>query len=402
MIFNIALKDLKVIARDKKALILLLIMPIVITFILGAAFGSSFSKRGLDITVFPVAVVDKDGGDQAKAFIEDFLVKDLSSLFTTQIATEEEAFNLLNSEKVSTVIVIPENFTDNINNGENSIIEIKSHINQQFNSNLVSSVVNGYMQKLSLGNTGANAAIETSQEYNLPLNSEDGTFEAQGVIQELQIRFNTDTLAFTESNQEKNKSISSIQYYSAAMLIMFLLFGALRGARMMIEERETRTLGRVLTTRANIATMVLGKFLGFFIICTCQALVLILFARFVYGVYWGSSILGFTLLTLSTIFAGSAFAMFLSSISKTSEAADGLGNILIQVFTVLGGGMIPVQLLPQFMQSLSRLTLNWWAMQGYVDLMFGRDLITILPSVGVLLLMGVLFLGVGITKLRLQ
>ena len=61
MFLHIAFKDLKTIFRDKKALALLILMPLLIILILGSALSKTFTEES-SIKKFKVCVVNNDNG----------------------------------------------------------------------------------------------------------------------------------------------------------------------------------------------------------------------------------------------------------------------------------------------------------------------------------------------------
>ena len=108
------------------------------------------------------------------------------------------------------------------------------------------------------------------------------------------------------------------------------------GVKHMAEERENRTLRRLMTTRTGKASVLTGKFLGLMLITLTQALILIVFTSLVYGVDWGNSVLGVLLVTVSCTFTASGRDDD-SCHSRTMKAADGISQLVVQLFTVLGG-----------------------------------------------------------------
>lgn len=400
MIFNIALKDLKVLYRDKKAIIILLLMPALIMLILGTALGSMFTTN-TSIDKFSIAVVDKDKGIMSQNFIDTFLGGEMSKTFKTHVVDEDKADEMLKKKKVPSVIIIPENFSESFNDLKNVKIVIKSDVDDKIKTNIVEGVVGGYTRTVSLNLEIASAVTDMFKRYgNLLPSPSVGVSQTTMVMGELQKRINAEVVKFIEEDREKEKSVSALQYYSAAMLVMFLMFSAMTAISNMVEERENRTLLRLMGTRATKLKLVTGKSLGLLMIGLIQALILIVFTGLVYKVDWGEQYLGTALITICTVFACSGLGMFVAAISKTLNAANGMGNTMVQVFTALGGGMVPIYVLPEFLRKLSNITPNWQAMDGYYKIMQGMGLDAVIPNCLVLSLMGAAFIGIGILKFR--
>ncbi len=400
MILNIALKDLKVIFRDRKALAIMLVMPAVIMLILGSALGPMFEST-LIIDKFMIAVVDKDGSLNSQRFYQDFLRGEMSDMFETFVVDEEKANEMLRKEIVPSIIVIPEEFGINISNNSPVQIEVRSSAGESFKTSIVKSVAEGYANGYSRYNA-VSVALEEILKDKLDMIEKpiSGLSDRDALMIDLQGKLENSFIDFNEDNQEKNKIVTGMQYYCAGMLVMFVLFGAGMGVKHMTEERENRTLGRLMTTRAGKASVLAGKFLGLMLITFTQALILILFTAIVYRVNWGGSVLGVLAVTISCTFTASGLGMMIAAITKTMKAAEGISQLVVQLFTILGGGMIPIYIMPDAVKTMSKVTLNWWAVNGYYDLMLGSSFVAVLPYCAVMVLMGILYLGIGVTRFR--
>ncbi|WP_010252327.1 ABC transporter permease [Acetivibrio cellulolyticus] len=400
MILQIALKDLKVIFRDRKALAIMLLMPAAIMLILGSALNPMFEST-LAIEKFSIAVVDKDGSQNSQYFYQNVLRGQMADMFETFVVSEEKANDMLKKEIVPSIIIIPDEFEENISNKRPVEIEVKSSVNDIYKTNIVKTVAEGYANGFSRSNTVANVLEETLKDK---LNTIDKPFsnmsDRDALMLDLGSKLEDNLIEFNEADQQKNKIVTGMQYYCAGMLLMFVLFGVSNGVRNMIEERETKTLGRLMTTKAGKASILAGKFLGLLFITLTQALILILFTAIVYRVNWGNSIGGILIVTISCVFAASGLGMMIAAIAKSSKTVEGISQMVIQSFTLLGGGMIPIYIMPDAVKTLSKLTVNWWAVNGYYDLMLGSSVMTVLPYCGVLVLMGIVYLAVGIFRFK--
>lgn len=67
-----------------------------------------------------------------------------------------------------------------------------------------------------------------------------------------------------------SKAVTSFQYYSAAMLCMFMLFHMTVGAKSFLQEKDTETLARMLMTPAQKSVILFGKWLGTYLFAIIQ------------------------------------------------------------------------------------------------------------------------------------
>ena len=183
---------------------------------------------------------------------------------------------------------------------------------------------------------------------------------------------------------------------------MFIMFVGMIGTSSIIEEREDKTLMRLMGTTVGNKTIILGKLLGLFLLGVLDVTVLIFFTAIVFKVNWGNSIIGLIAISAAMIFAACGFSIFLATIFKTSKAADSTTPVLVMIISFLGGSMFPIYGMPEAMQNISRLTFNNWALRGYIDLMLNNGLAAVTTPIVVLLGFGIVFLSIGISRLRLN
>ncbi|MEN8904692.1 MAG: ABC transporter permease [Clostridiales bacterium] len=402
MILQIALKDLRVVfLKDKQNLLTSLLMPIVLILILGMALGSSF-KPDTRIENFTICVVNNDEGLLSKILINSVLRDDLSEMCETFVVDKKKAESMLKNKTATTVIYIPKDFSHNLSNNKSVEITINSQINQRFESNIIRSVVNEYSKHLSRNYSSAFAIIDTidSNFSNNNTENQNKSDRVNETMYDIQNNIKFKKIDFKESKTTSN-DISSLQYYSAAMLSMFILFSGINGSRFLLEEREKKTLERLKSVLSSKSTILFGKLLGLFFICLFQAAIMILFTSLIYKVNWGSSILGIIVLTLFTALSGASLSLFVATISKTAKSADGIGSLIVWTSTAVGGGMIPVSVMPKALKVLSNFTINNWIVKGYNSLMYGNSLNEILIHCTILLLMSIIYFAIGILKFKI-
>lgn len=396
MFFHIALKDLKILALDYKALLSLVLMPAVIMLILGTALGNVFTNDST-ISKFPVVIANNDKGTESTTFIK--VIKDYySNIFDVTVEMKSSAMDKLKSKKVPAVVVIPEDYSSKIKNQEKVTVEVISNSEDSIKGQMVSGTVNGYMNIVSVSLKGYEAFFETAAK------SGNKNFMSLGtngsVMMDIASKLGNQLIKFKESTQSKTKPISALQYYAVSMLVMYLLFSSVTGVNMMLQEKDNQTLGRIIGAGVSKFQLIFGKCIGLATIGCLQSLVLVVFTSIVYKVSWGDSIYAIVLLSLCVILVSSGFGMFIAAVGKTLKAANSLGQILIMVFTALGGGMMPFYLFPSILKAMANITPNRHAMDAYYKLMQGAAFTEILPNCIILLAMGVAFMTIGISKFR--
>ena len=192
------------------------------------------------------------------------------------------------------------------------------------------------------------------------------------------------------------KSKDMISFYAAAIGVMFLLFTASGSAGALLDEAESGTLERVLSTRVTMTKLMAGKLVFNTLLAFVQLVAMFLWGWAVFNLDFFSHLPGFAVMGLCTAFAVAAFGMLLASACHTRAQLGALSTLVILIMSSIGGSMFPRFLMPESMQKAGLLTINAWAIDGFTKV-FWRDLpVTALwPQVSVLLGIGVVLFVVA-------
>jgi ABC-type multidrug transport system permease subunit/F0F1-type ATP synthase membrane subunit b/b' len=99
-------KDLRLLLRDRAALLFLIVAPIVVMSIAGFSLASLYGADPSGQTAYEVPIVDEDGGALASQIEEQLRGDD--SVRLRRVATREEARRLVHDKVAGSAIVIPE------------------------------------------------------------------------------------------------------------------------------------------------------------------------------------------------------------------------------------------------------------------------------------------------------
>jgi ABC-2 type transport system permease protein len=187
-----------------------------------------------------------------------------------------------------------------------------------------------------------------------------------------------------------------VSFYAAAIGVMFLLFTASGSAGALLDEAESGTLDRVLSSRVTMTTLLMGKLAFNTLLAFTQLVVMFLWAWAVFKLDLFTHIPGFVVMGLCTAFAVAAFGMLLASICRTRAQLGALSTLLILTMSAFGGSMFPRFLMPEAMQKAGLWTINAWAIDGFTKV-FWRDLPVrdLWPQVSVLLAVGIVLFGLS-------
>ncbi len=118
----------------------------------------------------------------------------------------------------------------------------------------------------------------------------------------------------------ENQSSPMISFYAAAIGVMFLMFTASSSAGALLDEAESGTLERVLSTRVTMTKLLAGKLVFNTGLAFLQLVAMFLWGWAVFKLDLFSHLPGFVVMGLCTAFAVAAFGMLLASACQTRSA----------------------------------------------------------------------------------
>ena len=190
---------------------------------------------------------------------------------------------------------------------------------------------------------------------------------------------------------------SLISFYAAGIGVMFLLFSAVSGAGgALLEEAESGTLERILSTKVGMTGLLAGKWVFLTLVGVAQLTVMFLWGWAAFGLPLFAHVPGFLVMTLVTAGAAAALGLVLATLARTRAQLSGFSTILILTMSALGGSMFPRFLMTDSMQQVGLLTFNAWALDGYLKVFWrSAALWELWPQVLVLATLALAFLGLA-------
>ncbi len=159
----------------------------------------------------------------------------------------------------------------------------------------------------------------------------------------------------------------SISYFAAGIGVMFLLFAVSGRGAILIDERESGVLVRMLTSKLGLPRLLAGRWLFLTLLGIVQVTLMFVWGALLFGLdlFTPRHLAGFGLMTVATAAAAAGFALCLATLCRTRAQLSGLAVVLVLVMSALGGSMFPRFLMPENLQAAGRFTFNAWALDGY-------------------------------------
>ncbi|HEY0644264.1 MAG TPA: ABC transporter permease, partial [Nocardioides sp.] len=187
---------------------------------------------------------------------------------------------------------------------------------------------------------------------------------------------------------------------ASGQLLLFVFLTSLSGASTLIQARRLGVVARAMAGPVTAGQVVAGETLGRWAIALFQGGYIMLAARLLFGVDWGTVWVSLLVVVAFSLVAAGA-AILLGTLLGNEGAASGAGVGLGLVLAALGGSMLPLELFPDTIRAFSDLTPHAWAYEAFAEIQ-RRDggLVDVLPELGVLAAMALLLTSIGAWALR--
>lgn len=387
--------------RDRGELVGVIVLPLMLTWVFGTAFGSQGVERALEV---PVA--DLDGSRYSRQIVE---LLDATPGFDAAPFAEDEARTLVADGDAPVALVIPEGFGSAVESGEKATLETVRSPGSQ-NGQAAVEVVEGAASRVAANAEAARAVMPLLAESSpaAPAPAEQPAFGelydlADGYWEpEPPVGVSAERVAASRERAAELEAPSNTQY-SLGFTVFFVFMTALGSAGGVLEDRELGTLRRILAAPARRFEVLGGKVLGVAAVSAFEAAILVGLGALVFRVPWGADPLAVGLVLLSLVLAATGLGVMVSALVRTRGQMSALGPVLSTALAMLGGCYWPLEITTPFMQQLARFTPTGWAMIGLKDVVArgGGFEAALLPS-GILLAFAAVAIGVGVTRLRLE
>jgi linearmycin/streptolysin S transport system permease protein len=377
--------------RDRVAQAMVFLLPIIFFSIFATVFGNQSNSGGT--AKIRVAVVDQDDSELSRRIVEGLRQEKSLRVRTTAdpegkgaVLDYAGAEALVRTGDVPVAIVLPKGLGDTAAafGAQTQTVHVK--LLADVSDPIAPQMVNGLLQKVSM--TAApdlmlQGGIKQFERYAgaltpeqraavsswLPRLKPDASTPGAGTnVSDRSFGIGVDTVDV----MHQGKAESLISFYAAGIGVMFLLFSVSGASGSLLDEMDTGTLDRVLSTRLGMTGLLTAKWLFISFLGILQLTVMFLWGRFAFGLDLFAHLPGFFVMTLFTAAAASAFGLMLATLAKTRAQLSGIGTILILTMSALGGSMFPRFLMSETMQKIGLMTFNAWALDGYLKV-FWRD-----------------------------
>ncbi|MFD2616337.1 ABC transporter permease [Terrilactibacillus laevilacticus] len=371
---NILLKEMQLMFKEKANLIYLIIMPLAFIIIFGTIFNHA------EDSTITVNVTDNDHSAASKTFIAQ--MKKIKG-FDVKLNHKDvdKQISQIKDGKLNSLIVIPKGFNDQLASGQNK------------------AKISFYQDAAASNETASIEAILKNLSNQYRENQIVGALAKDGKTDE-QIKSIMNSPVTIDSVKENSHNVDMMSQMVPGYTVMFAFYIFISVIKRFFTEKESGMISRLQSTGMNPLSYLLGMWIPHFLTIMIQCIVLIGFGHFVYGMHIGSFI-GIFLLIVSLAVCGSSLGVALSFIVKNENQGIGMTQFIALGGAMLGGLWFPSNMLPKFAQAIGKFTPQYWAQQGFLDVIVRDIPVTGLwKSFAALIAFGIIGIIIALTRYK--
>ena len=418
---NIMMNDLRVFFAQQGNLFGLIALPVFMTMLLGAALGGAESGGAR----LRIDLIDQDDSQRSQDFIARLRQTNSTLVLCPadradfncnlqddqETLTVEQSIQRVQDGQTRALIVLPAGYQQRLENFQP--IEIDYYSNPQLTQNdtflrsleAVIQQANGAVVAARVGTAIGQDFLEineSEQATSIFVDAADRTDFQERVFDNAEGYISADPVSvnFTlTTDEERQRTIAETQGFGQSvpgMGTMFVMFTVLGAVSALLLEKQRWTLQRLVVLPISKATILGGKILSYVVLGMIQFGVV-----FVVGVLtgtdFGNDSAALLLIMLSFVLCVTSLAIALATVMKNFRQASGVTFLLTMVLAPLGGAWWPLEIAPDFMQTVGHLSPVAWAMDGFRTLIFfGGGLGDVLVEIGVLLVAAAVLFTLGV------
>ncbi len=384
----IAAKDLKQILLDRRSAIFLVLMPVVFTAFLGLAFRWPSHEDARPL----VGVCDLDSTELSRLVVGQLEAGGLVRIEQLERAEAAKVDDLIRRGRFDLVLVVPVGYTEN--GAALDAVCDRTEPQAQVALQAVEAV-------------GARVGISV-RVGRLVAAALDHEADATALAEQSVARWQTPALAIrretTGPAPAKRRMVANgFEQSSPGTLVQFAIFGVMTAAMLLVLERRSRTLGRMLSAPVTRVQVIAGHVLAMFTVTFLQGLLLVVLGQFAFKVDYLRAPAGVLVVLAALSLWVASLGLFIGVIAKSQEQVSMFSMIAMFLFAAGGGAWFPLEITGRTFSFIGHLLPSAWAMDGFQNVVlrgfgFGSALVPAAIITGY----AVLFFAVAVWRFRAE
>lgn len=401
-ILDIALKDLQQILHDRKTVLFLVLMPLAFTLFLGIAFRNSVKDPRL-----PVGWVDRDHGGTLGVQLRDMLQATAAiSLVALEGEQAGEADQRVLDEELVAAVIVPEGYSARALAGKAVPLTIivpntmagqtATTAIQTATKRLHSAIQAAHLSTQVLA--GRHPFADSSAHQAVLVAS---LAQASEAWKQPPLSVALEPAAGSPATDAETPA--GFLQSSPGMIIQFAVFSLITSAMVLVLERKSGSLRRLLSAPIHRTEILAGHLLSMFAVVLLQSLLLVFLGQFAFGVDYLREPAGTLLMLVALGVWVTSLGLLIGALARGEEQVVIFSLVAMFLFAALGGAWFPLEIAGRAFSTVGHLVPTAWAMDGLQNIVVrGMGIGSTLLPAGLLLAYTAVFFGLAVWRFRFE
>jgi len=411
-VLDLALKDLAQLVRDWKAAVFLIVMPIIFTLLFGLVFSGA---GGEDDPRLPVGFLDQDYDNVLSGHLLTLLEASDAVrpvVLTGNAASAEER---VSDGELAAAVIVPATYSKQILTDQEARLTVIVDTSSPAGTTARQSVQTAATRLRGAVKAARLSVWASTQSDQVELTFlEEALEEAVAAWKQPPLTVTwikkhpsqatqSGAIAADEDDAEAVYGANDYAHSSAGMMVQFAMAGLIGAGEILLLERKSKALQRLLTTAISRAGIILGHFLAMFVMIFVQLALLIGFGQFALGVDYLRAPLPLLLMVVTLALWVASMGLLIGVLARTEDQVVIFAMIPMLLLSGLGGAWMPLEFTSETFQTIGHITPVAWAMDGLKNIVVrGLGLESVLLPASVLLAYAIVFFALAVWRFKFE
>lgn len=424
-------KELLLLRRDRSGLLVLFVMPAILVLVMTLVQENALKTIGEGQS--HILFLDNDKGDigrQIEASLSSASGVTLVKTINGNIPDKKTAVSAVSQGEYQLCLIVPAGLTRAVRDQAQifvrkalSMKEAKSemspasvHLEIFFDPTVLGgfrSAIDHLLKLMLLGIEVDEKIAALSQvlpdKIEQSLEKEMGTMAAQvadTIAPSLQLEWDGAPIMKIDAQSAQKGTLTqtpnAVQHNVPAWSLFGVFFIVLPMAGSFIKERLCGAQQRILALPVSYLTIVAGKVSAFILVCLVQFALILCIGKWILPLLGspvfeiGPSPIAVFLVALSAALAATGYGILLGTVINSYEQASMFGPISIVLAAAIGGIMVPIYAMPEFIQRISMISPLAWGQNAFLELFVrGGELESVVTEMACLLCFALVCIGIS-------
>ena len=354
--------------RDKRTMMILLLMPIVLIVLFGYAITTEIKR-------VPIAILDQSRDEVTQKMISHFAASEYFELYK-MIDSEEEGQVLFRQGKIRMALIVESGKVK----GESEIQLLVDATDPNEATQL-----SAYATQIAVESENANSNAKQLSPFTFHLST------GKGIVPTISLLYNP---------QMKG----AYNFVPGVMGLILILICAMMTSVGIVKEKEIGTMEVLLVSPMKPVYIILAKATPYLLLSLVNIATILALSYFLLDVPINGSLPLLVCVSVLYALVALCLGLLISTIADTQQAAMLISAVVLMLpIILLSGMMFPIENMPVILQVISNIVPAKWYIIAVKDIMIkGLGFGSVLQEVGVLVLMAVVLIGLSVKRFKIR